>query len=288
MFSLLYHNQNPINIVFITIYIDNITVWRYTYSGDVMRGIDLNCPITYKHSSLRFFEENECYINRVCRDDVLLLVYEGTLRFTENGKEYAITPGQYHIHQQGSLQRGHSPCDSPKYLYVHFLGSWTDQGETLPYTGEFDYPEMKELLEQLDRMAHEKYTLAEQSALFLQILSMLYRKGQIPAKGNEMAAYLRQNYRQNITLAQLSQEFHYSKNQIIHIFKENFDQTPVTYLNHIRLQRALHLLEATSRTTEEISQACGFQNYSHFYRLFLRQTGVSPAAWRKNRRLALL
>jgi AraC-like DNA-binding protein len=253
-----------------------------------MRGINLNCPLVYKHSSLRFFAENECHIDRLCRDDVLLLVYEGTLRFTENGKEYAITPGQYHIQQQGSTQRGHCPSDSPKYLYVHFLGTWADHGETLPYTGEFDYPEMKELLEQLDRMAHEKYTLAEQSALFLQILSILYRKGQNPAKGNEMAAYLRQNYRQNITLTQLAQEFHYSKNQIIHIFKENFDQTPVTYLNHVRLQRALHLLEATSRTTVEIAQACGFQNYSHFHRLFLRKTGVSPAIWRKNRRLMLL
>lgn len=253
-----------------------------------MRGIDLNCPITYKHSSLRFFAENECHIDRVCRDDVLLLVYEGILRFTENGKEYAITPGQYHIQQQGSTQLGHCPSDSPKYLYVHFVGTWADHAETLPCTGEFDYPAMKDLLEKLDRIAHEKYTLAEQTALFLQILSTLYRDGRPLAKGNEMAAYLRQNYRQPFTLDQLSREFHYSKNQIIHIFKENFDQTPVTYLNNIRLLRALHLLEVTSQTTEEIAQACGFQNYSHFYRLFLREIGTAPAAWRKSRRLMLL
>ena len=94
----------------------------YTFLGDRMRGIDLNKPIVYKHSSLRFFEKNEHHISRVCDDDVLLLVYEGTLRFLENGEEYAVTAGHYHIQQHGSRQAGHLPSDSPKYLYVHFRG----------------------------------------------------------------------------------------------------------------------------------------------------------------------
>lgn len=260
---------------------------RYPNIGDGMRGIDLNRPILYKHSSLRFFEENEHHVSRVCGDDVLLLVYEGTLRFLENGKEYEVTAGHYHIQQQGSTQMGHLPSDSPKYLYVHFLGEWGDNGDSLNYCGEFDYVLLKNLLEKLDRIAHENYTQMEQTAVFFNILSLLYRD-QLPAiKGNDIAEYMQHHFHEKITLALLSKEFNYSKNQIINIFKKSFSQTPIEYLNKIRIQKALHLLEATSNTAESIAEACGFQNYSHFYRLFVSQNGVSPTQWRQKRRMTI-
>ena len=50
-----------------------------------MNGIDLNKPIAYKHASLRFFNKNEHHIDRFCEDDVLLLVFDGVLRFSEDG-----------------------------------------------------------------------------------------------------------------------------------------------------------------------------------------------------------
>ena len=252
-----------------------------------MRGIDLNKPIVYKHSSLRFFEKNEHHISRVCDDDVLLLVYEGTLRFLENGKEYAVTAGHYHIQQHGSRQAGHQPSDSPKYLYVHFRGNWDTHSHTLNYTGEFDYLRMKNRLEKLDRMAHEEFTYTEQTAVFYDILSILYRNQLPVAEGEEIAEYIRRHFDEKITLENLSGEFRYSKNQIINIFKRYFSQTPIEYLNKVRIQRALYLLEVTSCTTERIAEECGFPSYSHFYRLFMREKGMSPTQWRQKRRLTV-
>ena len=159
----------------------------YTNVGDYMRGINLNKPIIYKYASLRFFEKNEYHINRVCNDDVLLLVYEGVLRFLENGKEYEVTAGHYHIQQHGSKQIGHLPSDSPKYLYVHFWGEWADNGDTLNYCGEFDYILFKNLLEKMDRISHENHTQTEQVAVFFDILSILYRNRLPIIKENDIA-----------------------------------------------------------------------------------------------------
>ena len=100
-----------------------------------------------------------------------------------------------------------------------------------------------------------------------------------------MAEYMQQHYHEKITLEILSKEFHYSKNQIINIFKDNFSQTPIAYLNKIRVQKAMYFLEVTSDAVEKIAQICGFQNYAHFYRLFVRENGVSPTRWRQGRRL---
>ena len=61
--------------------------------------------------------------------------------------------------------------------------------------------------------------------------------------------------------------------------------TPVSYLNYIRLSKAEHLMEVTSDTLENIALQCGFFNYSHFYRLFMRRNGLSPEKWRERRRI---
>jgi len=152
----------------------------------------------------------------VCNDDVLLLVYEGVLRFLENGKEYEITAGHYHIQQHGSEQIGHLPSGSPKYLYVHFRGEWDDNADTLNYCGEFDYGLLENLFEKMDRLAHGNYTRTEQAAVFFDILAILYRK-QLPAtKGNDMAKYMQHHFDEKITLDILSKKFNYGKNQIIH------------------------------------------------------------------------
>ena len=102
-----------------------------------------------------------------------------------------------------------------------------------------------------------------------------------------MAEYMQDRFSEKITLEILSEKFNYSKNQIINIFKKDFSQTPIYYLNKIRIQKALYLLEVTSNTVESIAESCGFENYSHFYRLFVRQNGVSPTKWRLNRRLTI-
>ena len=85
-----------------------------------MYGIDLDKPILYKHSSLRFFAEHEWHIDRVCECDVLLLVFDGVLRFSEDGVMRELGAGEYYIQRRGGLQRGETESDMPRYLYIHF------------------------------------------------------------------------------------------------------------------------------------------------------------------------
>ena len=58
-----------------------------------MTGIDLNKPALYKHASFRFFEEKEHHTTRFCGDNVLLLVYKGILRFSEDGVKQEVCAG---------------------------------------------------------------------------------------------------------------------------------------------------------------------------------------------------
>ena len=249
-------------------------------TGDFMKGIDLNKQIIYLHSSLRFFDKKEHHINRFCEENVLLLVYEGILRFSENGIEREVCPGQYYIQKAMTYQRGDIESDAPKYLYVHFLGEWTDDKNCLPIEGDFNYIQLKPIMETLDAISRSDYTYTEKTAYFYQLLSILYRNQLQHNTADTIAEYISDRYLKGVTLDELCQKFSYSKNHIINIFKGSYGITPIEYINELKIKRAMYLLEVTSKSIEDISVESGFNNYSHFYRLFYRKHGLSPSEWR--------
>lgn len=250
-----------------------------------MKGIDLNKPITYKYSSLRYFDKNEHHVTRFCEDDVLVLVFRGVLRFTEGDESYEVYPGQYHIQRHNMYQKGEVASDSPEYLFVHFRAEWTDGEAALAYRGNFDYSIMKPIMDELDEMCHKNDALIQQTANFFRILSILYQvKPQMTIAGR-MEAYISEYYQNGLSLEMLSEEFHFSKNHIINLFKQEYGMTPFEYVTHLKITRAKWLLEVTPKTVESIACECGFGDYSHFYKVFRKATQISPLEWRRQKRL---
>ena len=84
-------------------------------------------------------------------------------------------------------------------------------------------------------------------------------------------------------MGKICKEFYFSKNYIINIFKKEFGVTPIQYINNLKINNAKYLLEVTSDTLESISLKSGFNDYSHFYKLFYKETGLSPSKWRNKK-----
>ena len=250
-----------------------------------MTGIDLNRPILYKHSSLRFFKAGESHVSRLCKDDVLLLVYDGVLRFDEDEESFEIRAGQYHIQRHDSVQSGKLVSDTPHYLYVHFSADWTADGAVLPRSGTFEYAKLKTVMEELDTLAHSRASYIDQAGKFYELLSRLHQTKPTNTVANRMADFIAKECHHEITLEQLCRQFHFSKNHIINTFKKEFGMTPIPYMNELRLQKAAYLIEVTSDGLDSIAAQCGFQNYSQFYKLFVRKNGISPDKWREQKRM---
>lgn len=56
--------------------------------------------------------------------------------------------------------------------------------------------------------------------------------------------------------------------------------TPSQYINRIRIEYAAHLLRSDEMSIDDVIDDCGFENTSYFYRLFRRQFGTTPRAYR--------
>ncbi len=243
-------------------------------------GIRMNAPIIFKHASLRYFAPNEHHVRRFCEDDVLLLVFDGILRFSENGEEREVKSGEYYIQKRNMFQDGAIASDSPCYLYVHFRGEHSTAPDALPLSGCYEITAFRSLMDTLDRLSHNGATYTEQAAVFLQILSLLYRTPANRSVTDAMEQYLAEHFTEKILLDDLSNRFGYSKNQIILLFKKHFGVTPIAYIGGLRLRKAKHLMESTSLSLQEISEQCGFFDYSRFYKAFCQTENKSPAAWR--------
>lgn len=248
-------------------------------NGYFMSSLNLNYPIIYKEASLRFFKENERHVSRVFNYDVLVLVFSGVLRFSENGVEKEVGKGEYYVQRKNCLQEGKIPSSNPKYLYVHFLGEWLDGDGGLPVSGVFDYGNLRGLIEKLHYLCYNNDDYIAQCSVFYNILTLLNQK-QLTSTAEKISEYLITNLSQKITLQKLADKFNFSKNQIINIFKKRYDVTPLAYLNYIRIKQAEVLIKNSNNSLEEIALDCGFNDYSLFYKTFKKTTGISPVGYK--------
>ena len=242
-------------------------------------------PIMYKHASLRIFKKNECHVTRICLDNVLLLVYEGILRFSENGVQKEVCAGEYYIQKKNSHHSGEIVSDAPKYLYVHFDGEWTEGQDAFPSRGVFSYDSLSELIQRIDTAAHQSVPYNELQFLFLKLLMKLKEKPQKNDIAKIFSQYINENLCNIYSLSDICNEFHYSKNYVIRIFNKEFGVSPIQYINEVKIKRAMYLLETTSRPIKEIMEECCFHDYPYFYKRFINKTGISPQKWRKKKQM---
>lgn len=96
---------------------------------------------------------------------------------------------------------------------------------------------------------------------------------------------LHQHYRENIAITDLAQTANLSLSSFLRKFKSCFGMTPKSYLRHLRVQEACHLIARTTQTFSQISHHCGFADQAHFSREFSRIMKEPPSAYRSRYRL---
>ncbi len=79
----------------------------------------------------------------------------------------------------------------------------------------------------------------------------------------------------------LADQLHVSYRTLHRRFRNATGETPLAYLQALRVERAKALLETSRLSVEQIATGVGYADLSSFRRLFTRQTGLSPAQYRK-------
>ncbi|PLR92008.1 AraC family transcriptional regulator [Bacillus sp. T33-2] len=96
----------------------------------------------------------------------------------------------------------------------------------------------------------------------------------------QMKEYIKRHYFENITADSLSSLFGISTRYMNDIFTRKFNETPLQYLQKIRINRAKELLLHTDQDIVSICFEVGYETLSTFYRTFRNLVGISPNKFR--------
>jgi AraC-like DNA-binding protein len=72
-----------------------------------------------------------------------------------------------------------------------------------------------------------------------------------------------------------------SRSSFAERFAAAFGRSPMSFVHHIRMQRAVELLELGTLSIDQVSSRVGFASRSHFSRAFKKHTGASPIQFRQ-------
>lgn len=93
--------------------------------------------------------------------------------------------------------------------------------------------------------------------------------------------YVNQNYNKDLTVNEMAQLACLSNSHFMTTFKKITGQTFISYLNLVRLENSKKLISETELSILQISEECGFHNFSYFIRAFKKQYGKTPLCIRK-------
>ncbi len=100
----------------------------------------------------------------------------------------------------------------------------------------------------------------------------------------QVMAFIHENYATCITRQELAHRFGLSERHLNRCFREETGVALMTYLNRYRINQARALLEMQNQSITDIAISVGFSDSSYFGRVFRKETGVSPIAYRRGER----
>lgn len=96
----------------------------------------------------------------------------------------------------------------------------------------------------------------------------------------KVMVYLAEHYKANLNLEDISAHIGLSPYYLERLFKKETQETPRTYLEKIRIDKAAFLLRSTGLTNLDICYEVGFQSPSNFYRVFRQRKNCTPSEYR--------
>jgi two-component system response regulator YesN len=100
----------------------------------------------------------------------------------------------------------------------------------------------------------------------------------------EIYQYIMEHFQEPTDLSTLAAMYGTSVSYFTRRFRQKFGQTPIQFLNQVRIINARLLLETTGLKIREVAQACGFEKLEYFCYVFKKEEGCTPTQFRINRR----
>ncbi|RKO69866.1 AraC family transcriptional regulator [Sphingobacterium puteale] len=105
---------------------------------------------------------------------------------------------------------------------------------------------------------------------------------QVEKRLTRVLNYIDEHIHQSISIDQLADLIFLSKDHLIRLFKKHMNDTPVSYMNRKKIEKAQLMMLVDDSSIQELSFRLGFENISYFNRLFKKVTGETPTSYKRS------
>ncbi len=93
--------------------------------------------------------------------------------------------------------------------------------------------------------------------------------------------WLAGHFTEDLSMVGLAEKVHLSERQFKRRFKQATQESPLAYVQALRIESAKQVLVASSKSISEISRMSGYEDVRFFRQLFKRLTSLSPSDYRQ-------
>jgi signal transduction histidine kinase/AraC-like DNA-binding protein len=111
---------------------------------------------------------------------------------------------------------------------------------------------------------------------------------QISGLTRQAVAYFCQRYANVLSRDEIADHLGVTSGYLTRVFRKDLGLTPWEYLTQLRIARAKHLLGEDALSITEVAGRVGYDDPAYFSRVFLKETGHTPRAFRKLARERLI
>lgn len=238
--------------------------------------------------------------------NTLALVYDGAGMLEINGQVTPLSQGMLFYFPVGARLRI-IPGDSGRLnfysvLFHHLQFQWEgdkadkvgiEAVQSLPIPHTLSCNESHRLLDSYRRMLgmwqrREDGYRWKCKLEFQQLLELIMRMNDKPSSPVQGSAaivikaieMIRNTLHEPFDRSALAKQLSITPSHFSVIFKQHTGTTPVEFVTRQRMEQAKQLLRSTQMKIGDISEAVGYRDSFYFSRLFSKETGMSPSAFR--------
>lgn len=228
------------------------------------------------------------YLFRLQTEGICQVVVKGRKMEIGKGDLLLIKPGD---HYELLVKEGQISGD----YHVIFEGTWVDEWwsrSTKPDVTRIDIDEKLLALwryiliekRRPESSQNKELTSYLLRALCLTIERVISESGpsyRYPFPVTKMMRYIEEHAMTTFRVEDVARHAGLSVSRSVHLFKSDVGKTMMEYVQEIRVAAAIDRMKYTTMTLEQIAVECGFGSYPYFHKVFKKNYGIAPGAFRR-------
>ena len=211
-----------------------------------------------------------------------------------NNNIYTAHEGDTFLLPQGSNQIYYSNPDNHfERIWINFKGELAQAlldiynlNDTIVFKNVNTLDIFTEIYEVCKKLSDPSEYKNQTTQLFLKLIQFIADNKQNTSETTsdieQIRLYIDCHITENLKISDIAQNFLFSQEHIIRIFKKNYGITPHRYILESKIRLAMIMLKMTDMRIDEISEKLSFSDSHHFSTQFKRLVGYKPSLWRNS------